>query len=222
VAEDPRRGRRTRHVVRRVRVRLWPSAVAVVIAGVAYALLPDRLREGPRWLLPVLVLLLVATGAGSRWRGYERITPWIGRALTVLVTIALVASVTLLVTTLPNTHTPGRDLLAYAVLLWILNIVVFALWYWEIDGGGPHARHPGLYKAPDFSWPQFQIDPDNASSYWMPAFIDYLFLAFNTSTAFGPTDTMILSRPAKVLMMTQSGLALVILALLAARAINML
>ncbi|HTE85926.1 MAG TPA: hypothetical protein VK821_14450 [Dehalococcoidia bacterium] len=202
--------------------RIWPAAAAIIVTGVAYGLLPDRLREGPRWLLPSLVTLLVLSSAGTRWLGHHQVTPWIARTATGVMTAALVASVVLLVTTLPGSHTSGRELLVMAILLWAINLVVFALWYWEIDGGGPHSRRPATYRWPDFAFPQFQLDPENASSYWMPGFVDYLFLAFNTSTAFSPTDTMIMSKRAKGLMMSQGAIALVILAILAARAISLL
>jgi hypothetical protein len=201
---------------------LWPAALSVLAAAAVYAELPDALRGGPRWLLPVVVGVLLLISAGSHWRGYQRITPWLGRALTVLVTIALAASVVLLVATLPGSRTPGRELLVYVILLWSLNVGVFALWYWEIDGGGPHRRHPGSYGFSDVIFPQFQQDPDNAASYWMPGYIDYLFLSFNTSTAFGPTDTLIMSKRVKVLMMAESGLSLIQIAILAARAISVL
>lgn len=203
-------------------MRLWPALIAVVVAGAAYALLPDRLREGPRWLIPGVVAFLVALSAGSRHRGYHDLSAWLGRAVTTVVTVALVISVILLVTTLPDSRATGRALLPIAILLWSLNVVVFARWYWEIDGGGPHYRHPSTYRWPDFAFPQFQLDPDNASSYWMPGFIDYLFLAFNTGTAFSPTDTMVMSRRAKGLMMSQGSISLAILAILAARAISLL
>jgi hypothetical protein len=215
-------GRAHMRRVHRPPVRFWPAALAILSVGIAYGFLPDRLREGPRWLLAVLIGILLAAAAGTRWRGYLDASSWIGRALTVLVTLAVAASILLLVTRLPTSHTGGRELLVYAALLWVINVVVFALWFWEIDGGGPHERHPDTYGFSDFVFPQFQQDPDRAATYWMPGFIDYLFLAFNTSTAFGPTDTLIMSQRAKVLMMAESGLSLLVIAILAARAISLL
>jgi hypothetical protein len=202
--------------------RIWPALIALAIVSVGFALLPDQLREGPRWLVLAVVILLAASGFATRRRGYHDVATWISRALTVFLTLALVSSVILLVSTLPGSRTSGRSLLSIAIALWTLNVLVFAIWYWEIDGDGPHFRNPSTYRWPDFAFPQFQMDPDNASSYWMPGFVDYLFLAFNTSTAFSPSDTMITSRRAKLLMMSQSVISLLVLAILAARAISLL
>lgn len=102
-----------------------------------------------------------------------------------------------------------------------MNILAFAVWYWEIDGGGPARRHPGRHSSTDFAFPQ-QQDDDGLVEGWSPGFVDYLFLAFNTSIAFSPTDTLVLSRRAKLLMMAQALISLVVLAVLAARAINTL
>jgi uncharacterized membrane protein len=195
--------------------------IATVIASAGFALLPDQLREGPRWLVLAVVLLLAASGFATRRRGYHDAAAWISRALTVFLTLALISSVLLLVTTLTELRTTGRSLLSIAIMLWAMNVLVFAIWYWEIDGDGPHYRNPSTYRWPDFAFPQFQLDPDNASSYWMPEFVDYLYLAFNTSTAFSPTDTMITSKRAKLLMMAQSSISLLVLAILAARAISL-
>jgi hypothetical protein len=200
---------------------LWPALLALLIVGVGFALLPDQLREGPRWLVLGVAILLAASGIVTRRRGYHDAATWISRALTVFLTLALVSSVILLVSALPELHTSGRSLLAIAIVLWSLNVFVFAIWYWEIDGDGPHYRNPSTYRWPDFAFPQFQLDPDNASSYWMPGFLDYLYLAFNTSTAFSPSDTMITSKRAKLLMMSQSVISLMVLAILAARAISL-
>jgi uncharacterized membrane protein len=114
---------------------------------------------------------------------------------------------------------PGAQLLYNGLLVWTANVLVFAIWYWEIDSGGPSRRHRDCYFSQDFVFPQMSV-PDLAPSGWAPGFIDYLFLAFNTSTAFSPTDTLVLSQPAKLLMMLQSSLSLVVIAVLIARAVN--
>ena len=108
-----------------------------------------------------------------------------------------------------------------AGLIWIVNILIFALWYWEIDGGGPGRRHREGYHSSDFVFPQLTLDQKDGPP-WCPSFVDYLFLAFNTSTAFSPTDTLVLSRRIKLLVMTQSLISLMVLAIIAARAINTL
>jgi uncharacterized membrane protein len=200
----------------------WPIAIAFVLIAVAYAVLPDRLRAGPPWLLLLLLLPLIAATALSRRRGRHDIALWLGRTMTALVTLTLAISVVFLLTRLSASKVSGSFLLSSAASLWATNIGVFALWYWELDSGGPAERRPGNYHSIDFVFPQFQQDPEGAESYWLPDFVDYLFLAFNTSTAFSPTDTLVLSRRAKALMMAQSIISLIVLAVLAARAVNVL
>ena len=130
----------------------------------------------------------------------------------------LAGSIALLIYRLPKT-TVGSILLRSAGLLWLSNILVFALWYWEIDGGGPAHRHATGCGSTDFAFPQ-RVLGDADLARWMPDFVDYVFLAFNTNTAFSPTDTMVLGRRAKLMMMYQSVLALTTVVVLVARAIN--
>jgi hypothetical protein len=203
------------------RTSRWPAAIGLLAVGVAYGVLPDRLREGPRWLLPVVLAVFVALMLGAHSRGYLSVALWLSRAAPILITAALMGSVFLLVTTLPTSHVTGERLLVESALLWAINVLVFALWFWEIDGGGPHARDPESYERADFVFPQFQQDPGDAGSYWMPNFLDYLFLAFSTATSFGPTDTLVMSQRAKVLTMVETGLSVTILTILVARAIGL-
>jgi uncharacterized membrane protein len=116
----------------------------------------------------------------------------------------------------------GVNLLRDAAIIWVANVVTFALWYWTIDAGGPARRHPGRHASTDFAFPQQQLDDDGIVEGWSPGFLDYLFLAFNTSTALSPTDTLVFSRHAKVLMMLQATISLVVIAVIAARAVNIL
>jgi uncharacterized membrane protein len=118
-------------------------------------------------------------------------------------------------------QTPAQKLLQDAALLWVINVVTFAVWYWEIDGGGLAERRRKGHVSEDFLFPQMNFDY-KAVRAWFPGFLDYVFLAFDTSTAFSPTDTAILSRRAKVLMIVQALLSVVILAVLVSRAINTL
>jgi hypothetical protein len=135
-------------------------------------------------------------------------------------TFALMSSVFLLVYTLPTkTEKQAGILLHDAALLWVSNIIVFALWYWELDGGGPFKRHHAGHKAADFMFPQ---QADGNTQGWVPYFVDYLFLAFTGATALSPADTFPLSRLAKALMMMEAVFSLIILVVLAARAINIL
>ena len=139
----------------------------------------------------------------------------------------MIISVTLLIDALLTGKVPPQQLLLSAASLWITNILVFALWYWRLDAGGPNQRDkvPG-HSDGAFLFPQMTMSKEtlrqSGQQNWSPNFIDYLFLAFNTSTAFSPTDVPALARWAKILMMLQSLLSLLIIALLAARAVNIL
>jgi len=144
-----------------------------------------------------------------------------------VLTLGLVLSLILLIHALPAHKESPESLLLSAASLWITNILVFALWYWRLDAGGPHQRdkRPG-HSEGAFLFPQMTMGADAlreaGQENWSPNFVDYLFLAFNTNTAFSPTDVPVLARWAKVLMMLQSMLSLLIIALLAARAVNIL
>jgi len=137
------------------------------------------------------------------------------------VTVAVVVSTVLLVSSALSAGTSAPALLRDAALLWIINVATFSVWYWETDGGGPARRRREGHRSRDFLFPQMNLGGGVARG-WSPNLLDYLFLAFNTSTAFSPTDTAVLSRQAKVLTMLQALLSLVILAVLVSRAINAL
>lgn len=203
------------------RVPIWPAFIAFATIGVLFSLLSEKLTIGPTWvMLVILAALLVVAIIG--WLGYRhRFSRSLGRLMTGLVTLVLAVGVFLLVASLPGHTIAGAALLRDAAILWISNVIIFGLWYWELDGGGPASRHIHGYTATDFLFPQIVIG-EPFSRDWSPSFIDYLYLAFNTNTAFSPTDTMVLSGRAKVLMMVQSLLALVTIAVIAARAINII
>jgi hypothetical protein len=199
----------------------WPVAVAFLAICVVYAFLPDRLRIGPRWLLIALALVLYLGKDVVRRLEMNHATRLLGVGITALVTVAVASSALFLVVRLPEGGTPARDLLVDGALIWCANVMVFAIWYWEIDGGGPLKRRRGYHTSTDFLFPQMAMG-DNAPLGWSPEFLDYLFLAFNTSAAFSPTDTLVLSRRAKVLMMCQALVSLVVVGVLIARAVNTL
>ncbi len=199
----------------------WEALIAAFAIGTAYALLPDTIRLGPRWLLAALIAVLLIPLHGARFAGNYRLVRTFSMILAALVTAAITVSAILLIVRLPSGKTTSTHLLRDGALIWGANILVFAIWYWELDCGGPHARHVKRYSSTDFLFPQFTT-PDAAETNWSPRFLDYLFLAFNTSAAFSPTDTLILSRPPKVLMMMQSLISIVVVAVLVSRAINTL
>ncbi|HEY8598402.1 MAG TPA: hypothetical protein VIL85_08220 [Thermomicrobiales bacterium] len=203
-----------------VGVARWPATVAIVLVGGSYFFLSSRFTVGPRWgILAIIATLLIPLWV-LRLRGMHRWTHAVGLALNGILTLAVASSAALLLYRLGEKTEQALPLLRDAALVWGANIVVFALWYWNLDAGGPAQRHPGKHASQDFSFPQQQQDDDGIVEGWSPGFLDYLFLAFNTSTAFSPTDTLVLSRQMKVLMMAQALISLIVIAVLAARAIN--
>jgi len=203
-------------------VSRWPAAVALVLIGVGYLFVSDRFSIGPPWLVLLLVAVFLVPINITRRLGALHFTRALILGIIALVTVAVVTSALFLVAQLVGgSKTPAPVLLRDGGVIWVANVIVFALWYWEIDCGGPAQRILGPYQSTDFLFPQRSLD---ATAYpdWSPEFVDYLFLAFNTSAAFSPTDVLILSRPAKGLMMVQSLISIVIIAVLIARAINTL
>ena len=200
----------------------WPAFIAILAVGGLYTGLPEALTIGPRWFFFALVLALSIPGLVFYHTGRHRLNSVFGFTVDGLLTVGLIISVILLIDALPTGKVPPQQLLLSAASLWITNILVFALWYWRLDAGGPYQRDkiPG-HSEGAFLFPQMTMSKEDRQN-WSPNFIDYLFLAFNTSTAFSPTDVPALARWAKILMMLQSLLSLLIIALLAARAVNIL
>jgi hypothetical protein len=205
----------------------WPSAAALGAVAVLHYALPSVLSPGPDWLVPLLVLAFTVPALISqRVRAYRAAQVFSYLALCT-VTVATLASLGLLVAGLPSHKETPLQLLVSAVCLWASNVLIFASWYWRLDAGGPHQRDlRGAHTDGAFLFPQMMLNPELREQMceedWRPGFVDYLFLAFNTSTAFSPTDVPVLSRWAKVLMMLQAGISLATLAILAARAVNIL
>ena len=205
-----------------IREPRWPAFVAMVADALIHYALPERLSVGPRWLLFAVIFVLLIPIVFSYRRERHDVTRILIFAAIGVITLALIGSLGLLIEGLPEHKDPPRTLLTSAGLLWLTNVLVFSLWYWKLDAGGPLGREKmGGAANSSFLFPQMTRQ-DEVSQAWSPVFLDYLFLAFNTSTAFSPTDTSVLSRWAKVLMMLQSLISLSIIALLAARAVNVL
>ena len=205
----------------------WEPVLALMAAGgVSYAL-PSSLSVGPHWLLLVLVIVLLVPTIVSHRTGRHSWNHFFGIVCKAVVTFALCGSLVLLVKALPDHTEDPVTLLISAMLLWGSNILTFALWYWRLDGGGPTVRSRRVpYGSRAFFFPQLQIESGERKAMgadnWSPGFVDYLFLAFNTSTAFSPTDTLVLARWAKLLSMAQALISLSVLVLLVARGINVL
>jgi|SRR5947209_3932415 len=202
----------------------WIVIAAFLVLGIVFLALPSRLTIGPTWLplaLTVLLILLILGAIFFMEHPAKHMTiRLLFFALLSILTLTLIGGVILLITTLPSrTGKQAGGLLRDAGLLWISNIILFALWYWEIDGGGAIKRHLSKHQAADFMFPQ-QVDGNKQG--WAPLFLDYLFLAFTGATALSPADTFPLTRKAKGLMMMEAVLSMVILVVLAARAINIL
>ncbi len=244
-----------RELHREIRPQLALASVSALLVGVAYLLRPDTRTVGPNWLvLAVEAVALLPLTAAAYFRPYAipvTLARGIRTGLQVALTLALLSSIALLVDALP-TFQHGRELLRPAALLWMSNILIFADWYWELDGGGPAQRHRRGHQAGDFLFPQYTMQgrsqpassASSASSspsalprppkargraeeragrrHWMPGFVDYAFLAFCFATALSPADTAPLTPRAKLLMMAEALLSLVIATLLIARFINIL
>jgi hypothetical protein len=211
---------------RRIEPR-WPATLAMLSIGGLYSALPSQLSVGPDWLVLVLVAALTIPAVIFHRRGHWRWSKILGYAASSVVTLSVVISLGLLISRLPGHKDTPLQLLRAASALWVCNLLVFACWYWRLDAGGPNQRD--LHRSHTdgaFLFPQMVLDPDlraeMGEDQWRPGFVDYLFLAFNTSTAFSPTDVPVLSRWAKILMMLQASISLVTIAILAARAVNIL
>jgi len=205
----------------------WPAMLALLAVGGLRFALPRTLAVGPEWLVLVVVSVLIVPSAVARRRGNHRLNQVLGHLATSIVTLDMCWSLTLLIKALPSHAEAPQTLLVSAAALWGTNILVFASWYWRLDAGGPRAREiRGVHTDGAFLFPQMTLDQaakrEMGEECWNPGFVDYLFLAFNTSTAFSPTDVPVLSRWAKLLMMVQSLISLATVALLAARAVNIL
>jgi hypothetical protein len=213
---------------------LWPAA-AVVTAASLYATLPSRFIAGPsagafgviRWVVPGLTFVLLAALLLTlpHRRATDRIH--ITRRVLSLSMIAIIsaasgASIVLLVhLLLGGAKAQASLLLRAAIHMWCTNVLLFGLWFWQLDGGGPAARTRSGGNPGDFVFPQ-QAMPEVCGAGWRPTFVDYLYVSFTNATAFSPTDTMPLTRWAKVLMLVESAASLVLAIMVAARAVNIL
>jgi uncharacterized membrane protein len=220
---------------------LWPSA-AIFGAAALYADLPSRFIAGPaagafsvvRWVIPGLTVLVLAAllvslpdshlmqSLGWRGRRLHVTRRWLSLGVIAVVSAANAASIILLVHLLVNgAHPNASPLLRAAVHMWIVNVLLFGLWYWQLDGGGPTARPSGDPATRDFLFPQ-QTEAALLRSGWRPLFLDYLYVSFTNAAAFSPTDTLPLSRWAKMLMLVQSAISLTLAVMVVARAVNIL
>jgi hypothetical protein len=203
------------------------AVLAFLAIGAIYLALPRDLIVGPIWLLPTLIVVLLVPTVVSHRVGKHSLNRTLGFIINGITTLALIGSVILLVRTLPSHRESPLQLLRSGGLLWLTNVIVFALWYWRLDGGGPTLRQKEKrFGSTSFLFPQMQIPRDERPEFacvrWRPRFVDYLFVAFTQSSTFGPTDAPLLARWAKVLAMIQILISLTIVVLLISRAVGVL
>jgi hypothetical protein len=207
--------------------RRWPMVAAALTAGVLHELLPGSFRLAPHWIYPVfLVLFLVLLIAGDpglidRDRRWLRITTGLMIGLITLVNAS--AAVRLVVDILTGaSFESAKALFATGAIVWLINVITFALWFWDLDGGGAAARaSKPVWSNPAFVFPEMTITELGRSD-WFPQFADYLALSFNTATAFGPTDVSAVKQWAKLMMISESLISLTLATLVIARAVNIL
>jgi uncharacterized membrane protein len=213
----------------------WPASLAVLAALALYITLdrkfqfvpigPSSLRPIEQWLTPILEMALLVPLSVRVPRRHHNEPKWAriaAVALIAVVNLSNVISLGLLVDSLLHgSKSSGSGLFFAAINIWLTNVIVFALWYWELDRGGPDERSSPQHREPDFLFPQMST-PGCAPQGWRPHFVDYLYVSFTNATAFSPTDTMPLTRWAKLLMLVQSLASLLTIAMVAARAVNIL
>jgi hypothetical protein len=204
----------------------WQVTVAIGVALLLQGLLPPHLVLGPRWLLPSMggafVIGIFATHPAPRINRTSRALRILSLAVIGTISIANGYSAYRLIDELLRGGvTDATRLLLTGGAIWLTNVIAFSLWYWEFDRGGPAARALAMRPYPDFQFPQME-NPTLAPKDWEPFFVDYLYLSFTNALAFSPTDVMPLSRWAKLTMLAQSGVSILLVLLVIARAVNIL
>jgi hypothetical protein len=204
----------------------WPVVIAIVAVIAIQHAIPVQYTVLPRWpLIAMELLLLVVLLAINpiRLSRESTIGKWASLALTAAITIDNTASAVILDKRILSGEVSNNAavLLGSGAAIFVTNIIAFGIWYWELDRGGPFARRSGEQPYPDFSFPQMS-DPANAKPGWRPTFVDYLYVSFTNVVAFSPTDTMPLARWAKLMMVIQAMVSMSTIALVIARAVNVL
>jgi len=206
----------------------WPAALAIIVVAGMHVALPSRYRVNPPWVVSAVLLALLAAliigdpGRIDRQKTWLRVTTGIVIALLTLANLFAAARLVADILTSNKLFAANATgLLATGGVIWATNVIAFGLWYWDLDRGGAAARAHHPYANPAFVFPEMQ-HTDYAPSAWVPAFADYLSLAFWTATAFSPTDVSAIKRWAKLLMVIEAAVSLGLGALVIARAINIL
>ena len=208
----------------------WPAAIALFGAAVLPLALPRSLTLAPAWALVPTNIVLLTGAILAHKHNRIKLTDTLSYANLGLLTLSMLYSLATLVLGLLHHAESASMLLRSATILWIANVIVFAAWYWRLDAGGPHARDGRkAHMEGAFLFPQMTVDAPGRKGVslaeaegWRPGFIDYLALSFYTATAFSPTDTLVLTRWAKLMMMLQAAMAFGTVIILTARAVNIL
>ncbi len=203
----------------------WPASIAILASIGLYIVLPQRLILGPRWLMPALelcVLIPLTLSSPYRDNAETKVLRYLAIGVIGLLNLANAASVWFLVhDLLAGARTSGTQLVYSAIAIWLTNVMVFGLWFWELDRGGPAARATGEKHWPAFLFPQM-MQSGLADPSWSPGFLDYMYVAFTNATAFSPTDTMPLTSASKTLMTIESLVSVITVVMVAGRAVNIL
>jgi hypothetical protein len=209
-------------------IRRWPASLAVIAVLILQLLVPTQLVALPRWIMPALGALLLLPLVWMNPFHLRRDEPWLRWVELVLLAVLVLINAFYLAGMIfflnNGDANDGMVLVKGALLIWVTNVVAFAVWYWEVDRGGPFARapeHAREAERADLLFPQMTVDLPGWER-WLPGFTDYLFVSFTAATAFSPTDTMPLTARVKALMGIQSAIALLTVAVIAARAVNVL
>ncbi len=201
----------------------WPPLIALLIAGALYAVLPSDFIPGGEWagwVIPLLELVLIAVAASAPPRSESNRLRNAGIALAVIITLANAGSLVMLIIGIVGEQgLEGRTLTLAAIDIWVTNTIIFAVWYWELDGGGPRARAEAPARYHELLFPQYQV-PEPWT--WRPQFLDYLYLGFTNAASFAPADTLPMSTRVKAIMTLQSVISLGVIIIVAARAISIL
>ena len=205
---------------------LWHVQLAVAVALFLQVLLPPKLILGPKYFVPIieaLLLICLSFTTPKRYSAHSRARRTLAVVMIALTTLANITSLGLLARYLTEGgKANGRELIFAAVNIFLTNIIAFGLLYWEMDAGGPTTRHSQDKILPDFFFPQESDAKKLAPPDWLPTFVDYLYVSATNATAFSPTDTLPLTHRAKLLMLVQALVSLITVALVTARAVNIL
>jgi hypothetical protein len=206
----------------------WPVALAILVTAGLHVALPAQYRVNPRWVVPVVLLVLLAVLIIGDPGRIDRQKPWLrivtGIVIAFITVANLIAGARLVADIVTNNKLFANNatgLLATGGVVWATNVIAFGLWYWDLDRGGAAARAHRPHADPAFVFPEM-LHTEYVPATWMPQFIDYLSLAFWTATAFSPTDVSAVKRWAKLLMTVEACVSLGIGALVISRAINIL